>query len=77
MDVLFYREREYYLVECKWEKDPIEAPIVRELSGKLANRWDVRGVIASMSGFSIGAVIQAQEYAGKHIILFFGPADID
>jgi hypothetical protein len=24
MDVIVWREREYYLLECKWEKEPIE-----------------------------------------------------
>lgn len=76
MDVLVYRDREYYLVECKWEKDPIEAGVIRELHGKLSNRADVRGVVVSMSGFAAGATTQVKEYVGSRIILLFGPEDV-
>jgi hypothetical protein len=72
MDVIVWREREYYLLECKWEKDPIEAGIVRELFGKLGNRIGVNGIVMSMSGFTKGAVKQATEYAGQRVILLFG-----
>ena len=76
MDVIIYRDREYYLVECKWVADPAEAPVVRELKGKLDNRVDVRGIVVSMSGFTAGAVEQAAEYAGQRVILLFGPEDV-
>ncbi|MBK7393982.1 MAG: restriction endonuclease [Chloracidobacterium sp.] len=76
MDAVFSRAREYYLLESKWEKDPIEAAVVRELYGKLGNRIDVRGILASMSGFSAGAVKQAEDYIGQKVVLFFGPDDI-
>ena len=76
MDVIVHKEREYYLIECKWEKDHIEADVVRELFGKLNNREGVRGIIVSMSGFTSGAVKQAEEYANIRVILFFGPEDV-
>src|SRR5687767_7370166 len=72
MDVIVFREREYYLLESKWEKDPIEASVIRELFGKLGNRIDVRGIVASMSGFTEGAVKQVHDYTGQRIILLFG-----
>ena len=77
MDVVIHKARDYFLIESKWEKDPIEAPIVRELYGKLSNRDGVQGIIVSMSGFSSGAVEQAQDYAGSRKILFFGKEDIE
>lgn len=76
MDVVVHKEREYYLVECKWEKDHIEAPVVRELFGKLNNREGVQGMIVSMSGYTSGAIQQAEEYANSRVILFFGPEDV-
>ena len=76
MDVIVHRDREYYLVECKWEKDSIEAGVIRELHGKLANRAGVRGMAVSMSGFTEGAVKQVQDYAGSQVILLFGPEDV-
>lgn len=72
MDVIAWREREYYLLECKWEKDPIEAPVVRELFGKLGNRIGVNGIMMSMSGFTKGAAEQASDFAGQRMILLFG-----
>lgn len=76
MDVIFSKEREYYLAECKWEKTPIEAAVVRELYGKLGNRVDVRGLLMSMSGFSSGTTQQVEDYIGQKIILLFGPEDV-
>lgn len=76
MDVILFREREYYLVECKWEKNRIEAPVIRELYGKLSNRVDVRGIVVSMSGFTEGSVVQAEDYAGQRVVLLFGPNDV-
>lgn len=76
MDVIVYKEREYYLLESKWEKDPVEAGVVRELYGKLGNRADVRGIITSMSGFTGGAEQQVKDYVGDKVIVLFGPDDI-
>jgi predicted transcriptional regulator len=77
IDVVFSHGREYFLLESKWEKDPIEAPVIREFYGKLSNRVDVKGVIASMSGFSKGAIEQALDYSSSRVILAFGPLDVD
>jgi len=76
MDVIVYREREYYLVECKWEKEPSQADVIRELYGKLGNRADVRGIVVSMSGFTEGAVKQVVDYASSRVILLFGPDNV-
>ncbi len=76
MDIIVFRAREYYLLECKWEKNPIQAGVIRELFGKLGNRIDVRGIVASVTGFTKGAVKQAEDYSGQKIILLFGPEDI-
>ena len=75
MDVILYKDREYYLVECKWEKDPAEAGVIRELHGKLSNRAGVRGIVVAMTGFTKGAKEQTETYANSHLILLFGPED--
>lgn len=77
MDVVIHKEREYFLIECKWQKDPTEAGVVRELYGKLGNRIGVQGIAVSMSGFTSGAVTQAEDYASDRVILFFGPGDVN
>jgi hypothetical protein len=76
MEVIVWREREYYLLECKWEKDTIEAGVVRELFGKLGNRVGVNGIVMSMSGFAKGAAEQTEDYAGQRVILLFGEEGI-
>jgi hypothetical protein len=77
MDVIVFKGREYYLVECKWHEHPVEADVIREIFGKLGNRIDVRGIAVSMSGFTTGAIKQAQDYAGQKSILCFGSASIE
>jgi len=76
MDVIIYQGREYYLIECKWEKDPIEASVIREIYGKLGNRVGMEGIVVSMSGFTRGAVGQVDDYKNKRVILLFGPNDV-
>lgn len=77
MDVVLSRSREFYLLECKWEKKPARARYVRELRGKLDNRADVRGILVSMSGFASTAIQQIRDYANSRVILAFGPGDIE
>ena len=77
MDVIVYQDREYYIIECKWEKDPIDAPVIRELHGKLVNRLDVRGIVMSISGFSKGAEIQVEDFTSTKLIFLFGSEDIN
>jgi len=72
MDVTIYRDREYYLMETKWEKGPAGAPYVRELYGKIENRAGYCGILASMGGFTEGAVTQVEEYKNRRVILLFG-----
>ncbi|NOK63790.1 MAG: hypothetical protein GFH27_549283n22 [Chloroflexi bacterium AL-W] len=75
IDIIVYKGREYYIIECKWEKKRVGAEIIRELYGKLSNRIDVRGIVISMSGFTKGAVDQAQECIPNKLILLFGKQD--
>lgn len=77
MDVIVHKNREYYLVECKWEKDPVEADVVRELFGKLSNRVGVQGIVVSMSGFSGGAIEQIKKFSGSRLVLCFGSNDVE
>jgi len=76
IDVVVNREREYYLVECKWEQYGIGASVVRGFYGKLTNRANVQGIIVSMSGFTKGAVDEVKKKVSDRIILLFGPWDV-
>ena len=75
IDLVIHQDREYFLVETKWERDPVEASAIREFHGKLASRVDVRGLFLSMSGFTSGAVSVAESFASSRIILLAGPND--
>ena len=37
----------------------------------------MRGIVVSMSGFTTGAIQQAQDYASSRVILLFGPGDVN
>lgn len=76
IDVIVFQLREYYLVECKWEKNPIQARVIQGLIGKLSNRIGVSGIVASMSGFSKGAVTRVREHVTQRVILVYGPEDL-
>ena len=76
IDIIVYRAHEYYFIECKWEKNPIEAEVVHKLIGKLTTRVDVKGMVVSMSGFSKGAVQSVRDHANTRVVLLFGPEDL-
>ena len=77
MDVIIYKAREYYLIECKWMKGPIEASVIREFYGKLSHRAGVDGIVVSMSGFTAGAVGEVKKQLHSKVILLFGPKDVE
>jgi hypothetical protein len=76
IDVVISREREYFLIECKWERESIGASVIREFYGKLRNRAMTNGLMASMSGFTPPSVDQVRDYANDRLIILFGPRDI-
>jgi hypothetical protein len=76
MDVILHKDGRFYIVECKWEKSPIGAPVIRELIGKLSKRSEVRGIVVSMSAFAQTAIAEVLEQASKATVVLFGPKDI-
>jgi hypothetical protein len=52
IDRSFTIDNLHYLLECKWEDEPIGFPAVRDFSGKVARKAEgTFGVFLSMSGF--------------------------
>ena len=76
IDVIVSKGREYYLLECEWLKDPSEMDLIQEVYAKIENRVVIHGIAVAMSGFSKGAVKQAERYSNKRPILLFGPEDV-
>ena len=76
IDVIIYQGRDFFLIECKWEKNPIEAKDIRDFYAKLAKRDGVKGIFISMSGFTAGAEEVVLDFMGDRTVLFFGLEDI-
>lgn len=77
LDIVIYRGRDFFLVECKWEKEPIETKDLREFYAKLATRDGVKGMFISMSGFTGGAKEAVLAYMNNRSILLFGEGDVN
>ncbi len=77
IDVVIHYNREFYLIECKWEKKPIEADVVDKLFGKLSRRAGTHGILMSMSGFTKGCENCVKDLTNQKLILLFGKEDIE
>jgi hypothetical protein len=66
----------YYVLECRWKAEPVEAKEIRDFQGKLRKRSGVLGLVMSMSGFTAGAKTEAVSGAGEVATLFVGPGEI-
>jgi predicted transcriptional regulator len=80
IDLVVSSDREWYMLECKWEQNPIDASVVRELHARLTKREGVWGCLLSMSGFTErngGAVEEVRGFFSQRTILLFGPLDIE
>jgi hypothetical protein len=77
IDVMINRDGIFYLIECKWLKNAVGAPVVRILNSKLDSRYGAGGLIFSMSGFTSTVAKTVQDLSNKHQILLFGPHDVE
>ena len=76
-DIFIDRNGSYYLIECKWTKNPAGPDVTSHLLAKLMRRESVKGILMSMSGFTRGAVTSVEDLSSSKIILFFGPKDVE
>jgi len=65
------------LVECKWQKDPIEPKDLRDFNGKLESRSSTDGIFISMSGYTKGAIDYIIKTIPLRLIIPFGHKDIE
>ncbi len=77
IDVVLYKGDRFYLVECKWEKDPVGSADIGWLQTKLRKLAGTRGVFVSMSGFTETAALTARDATADSLIMFFGPGDVE
>jgi hypothetical protein len=76
-DIVVHREREYYLIECKWHNEPIGAKTVREFRDRVLASVGVKGILFSISDFTTPAIRDVESRLSDCIILLFGRKDID
>lgn len=76
-DLVINQGREYYLAECKWERNPVGAPTISRLRDKATARVGTNGLFFSMSGYARTALSNTQEGLQRRTILLFGPNDIE
>jgi hypothetical protein len=77
LDLVLQKGREYYMAECKWEKNPVEAAAIREFSSRLRKRVGMHGIFISMSGFTSGAAEEAKTFLMERLILLFDRSDVE
>ena len=77
IDVVIHLDREFYLIECKWEKNPIEAETIDKLFGKLSRRAGTNGILISVSGFTKGSIECVKDFTNQKLILLFGSKDLE
>lgn len=77
VDIIINKNREFYLVECKWENKSIQPIAINHLLSKLNKRADTNGIVISMSGFTSGAVQNVGDSTNQKLILLFGKEDIE
>lgn len=75
-DIIIHKDREYYFIECKWKKNPMETKDLRDFSGKIEERIGINGIIVSMSGFTKGVVEKVRELTNRKLVLLFGREDV-
>jgi hypothetical protein len=77
IDIAIYQDQKFFLIECKWEKNPIETQAIGSFYSKLSKRDGVKGIFVSMSGFTKGAKEEVLIHMGDRIILLFGLSDVE
>lgn len=77
IDVIIHKNREFYLIECKWQKKPIQPAAINHHLIKLIDRTDTKGIVISMSGFTSGAVKKVVDSTTRKLIILFGKEDIE
>jgi hypothetical protein len=75
-DLIIHQGREYYIVQCKWEKDPVQRSYFGDLRDRMTSRAGVRGVFVSLSGYTEEAVKDAIDRLETAILLLYGPEDV-
>lgn len=67
------------ILECRWQQEPVGAPPVTLLIGKLTRDRPalVAGIYISMSGFTSEAPIEAERHARERVVILLDRRDVE
>lgn len=76
-DIIMHTGLHYFLISCKWEKDPVQPKEVELLESRVRSRATTNGgIIYSMSGFTENCIEEARLKLSSALIILYGPFDI-
>lgn len=75
-DLVISQERDVFFVECRWRKEKAEAGDLAKLRDRITARAGARGLFISMSGFTSGAIRDAEDRLERCVMLLFGPKEV-
>ena len=75
-DIVISAGRDVFFVECRWRKEKAEAGDLAKLRDRITARAGARGLFVSMSGFTAGALRDAEDRLERCVMLLFGPKEV-
>jgi hypothetical protein len=76
-DIVFSKDHEYFLVSCKWEKEPAQGEVVQLLITRAHDAGYYAGVFISMLGYTDNCIVLTKERKTNQKVLLFGPKDVE
>jgi hypothetical protein len=75
-DLVISQGRDFFFVECRWRKEKAEAGDLSKLRDRVTARAGAMGLFVSMSGFTSGAIRDAEDRLERCVMLLFGPKEV-
>lgn len=75
-DLVISHGRDFFFVECRWRKEKAEAGDLSKLRDRISARAGAMGLFISMSGFTSGAIRDAEVRLERCVMLLFGPKEV-
>jgi len=75
-DIVISHGRDVFFVECRWRKEKAEAGDLSKLRDRISARAGAMGLFVSMSGFTSGALRDAEDRLERCVMLLFGSKDV-
>ncbi|NUM81196.1 restriction endonuclease [bacterium] len=76
IDIVINKNREFYLLECKWQKKKIQSGDIGKLFSRIASRSGTNGIFVSMSDYTSGAIKNIIELLPLKVIIPFTRSDV-